>query len=75
MTKTYSQSTNAATAAKWRRMCANRGWHGVKYLECGFSSWFLQKGEDGNLQIVAQTDYHAESTLDEMYERNFSTWK
>ena len=75
MTKTYSQSTNAATAAKWRRMCANRGWHGVKYLECGFSSWFLKKDDCGNLIIEASTTYHCESTLDEMYACNLNGWR
>ena len=38
MQKVYSQKTNAATKAKWNRMCANRGWvSSTKYLRVGFA--------------------------------------
>lgn len=76
MQKVYSQNTNAATKAKWNRMCANRGWvASTKYLQVGFSDWYIQKDELGNYKIVAQTTYHVESTLDEMYKTNFKNWK
>lgn len=75
MQKVYSQNTNAATKAKWNRMCANRGWvSSTKYLKVGFADWWLRKNEDGYLGIVAQTTYHSESTLDDMYKHNFSNW-
>lgn len=76
MLKKYSQSSNVATKAKWSRMCANRGWvASTKYLQVGFSNWYIQKDELGNYEIVAQTTYHAESTLDEMYKTNFKFWR
>lgn len=75
MEKCYSQCTNAATAAKWRRMCANRGRRNVKYLECGFSSWFLVKDDCGNIVVKASTTYHSEATLDEMYACNLNGWR
>lgn len=74
MIKIYSQSSNSATYAKWRRMCANRGRFGVKYLECGFSSWFLKKDDFGNFFIEASTSYHSGSSLDDMYACNFKGW-
>ncbi len=44
--KDYTQSSNTATLAKWRRMCHNLGWRGTtKWLVCGFSDWTLQKDD------------------------------
>ena len=73
--KDYTQGSNSATLAKWRRMCHNLGWRGTtKWLVCGFSDWTLQKDDQGVLFIHVSTSYHVESTLDDMYKHNFSNW-
>lgn len=74
MRKEYYQKNNAATLAKWCRMCANTPYsHKCLYVQVGFSSWYLDKTET-RFKIVATTNYHEESILDEMYAKNFKNW-
>lgn len=74
MKKTYKQNSNPATLAKWRRMCANVAQSPKNpSIEVGFSTWWLDRSGD-TYRIVAQTNYHVESTLDAMYDSNFKNW-
>lgn len=74
MIKIFKQSTNSATRAKWYRMSRNLGFRST-HQTCGFSDWDLRRNDDGDLEIVASTNYHSEHSLDEMYKHNFSNWK
>lgn len=76
MRKSFEQCSNPATFSKWSRMCHALGWSSsVRFLQVGFSDWWLSRDEFGNFIIIVQSSYHSESTLDDMYKTNFKGWR
>jgi len=82
MEKIYKENGgNKATLNKWYKICKNNRRSGkMRYLEIGFSNWYLRKKDDshssdfGEYTIEAYTNYHVESTLDRLYENNGKNW-
>lgn len=83
-TKKYEQVSKAAARAKFNRMQSGVGRFGQSSFECGFSTWWWGKDIDDNASqfdidnvayaIFVSTNYHVESTLDEMYKTNCKKW-
>lgn len=87
-TKKYPQVSKAAARAKFNRMMSGAGRFGQQSFECGFSTWWMGKdfdqNEDGSYNsnpencedyaIFVNSNYHVESTLDQMYKTNCKKW-
>lgn len=84
-TKKFEQVSKNAARAKFARMAAGNGRQAsVSSFECGFSTWWwgyddgrderdIQVNEPG-YAIYVNSNYHVESTLDEMYKTNCKKW-
>jgi len=84
-TKKYEQVSKSAAKSKFARMASARGRSSsVTSFECGFSTWWWGKDIDDNASpfdidnadyaIFVSTNYHVESTLDDMYKTNCKGW-
>ena len=74
-TKKFQQTSNNAAKSKYNRMQHGAGRHGQSSFECGFSTWWIGKDDDDrNLAIYVSTNYHVESTINEMYKTNCKKW-
>lgn len=81
--KKYPQVSKAAAKAKFARMASTMGRQAtVSSFECGFATWWWGKDIDDNCNpddcsdfaIYVSSNYHGESTLDDMYKSNCKKW-
>lgn len=74
-TKKFQQVSKAAAKSKFARMQTGAGRFGQSSFECGFSTWWIgNDSENGSLAIYVSSNYHSETTIDNMYKTNCKTW-
>lgn len=67
----FPQISKAAAKAKFARLQSGAGWYGGKHFTIGFANWTLN---EENAEIECYTNYHAESTVLDMYVSNCKKW-